>query len=237
MLDFKTIKKLSIKHQTTIINIVREYIQHLFLSYFYQEKGSENFLFKGGTALRIIYNSPRFSADLDFTGIKNGKVYEQIVENVIVKLEKNGFKVKIEESKKTSGGWLAIFKIKAYELTFNIINEISYRKRASFEGDLVLVTSEFTPSYTVFLLDPEIMIEEKVNALLTRKKPRDFFDLYFILRDLRLRKFYNQKYNQKIIPLIKKTDENFLKKELEIFLPINFKPILKNLKIKILEAI
>lgn len=37
---------------------------------FYQEKEAEAILFKGGTALRLIYQSPRFSEDLDFSGFK-----------------------------------------------------------------------------------------------------------------------------------------------------------------------
>ena len=40
----------------------------IFLSYLYQEPGSEKLLFKGGTALRIVFKSPRFSEDLDFSG-------------------------------------------------------------------------------------------------------------------------------------------------------------------------
>ena len=76
MISEKTIKELTQKYQTTEINIIREYCQHLFLSYFYQKRKSEQIYFKGGTALRIIYNSPRFSEDLDFTGIHNIAYYE-----------------------------------------------------------------------------------------------------------------------------------------------------------------
>lgn len=237
MLDFKVIKDLSVRYQTTTVNIIREYFQHLFLSYFYQEKGSENFLFKGGTALRIVYNSPRFSSDLDFTGIKNGKKYENIIENVIYKLNISGINVEIKESKKTSGGWLAVFKIKIYDLELNIVNEISYRKSNVFKGDLILVSSEFVSPYSLYLIDPKILVDEKINALLTRQKPRDYFDFYFILRDLRLRKFYNSKCNQKIFAVIKKANDSFLKKELELLLPINYRPILKDFKKKLLEVI
>jgi hypothetical protein len=39
--------------QTTELNVAREYCQHLFLSAFYQQSGSEQVKFKGGTALKI----------------------------------------------------------------------------------------------------------------------------------------------------------------------------------------
>jgi len=70
MLDREIIRKLALQHQTTEINIAREYVQHLFLSVFYQEPDSEKVLFKGGTALRITFQSPRFSEDLDFSGFR-----------------------------------------------------------------------------------------------------------------------------------------------------------------------
>lgn len=71
MIDLETIKILSQKYQIRIDNIIREYFQHLFLSFLYSQKESEDIYFKGGTALKIIYHSPRFSEDLDFSASKN----------------------------------------------------------------------------------------------------------------------------------------------------------------------
>ena len=68
MITADTIKKMAVALQTTELNIAREYAQHLFLSGFYQQRGTHPVMFKGGTALRIVYNSPRFSEDLDFSG-------------------------------------------------------------------------------------------------------------------------------------------------------------------------
>ncbi|MDI6689725.1 MAG: nucleotidyl transferase AbiEii/AbiGii toxin family protein [Actinomycetota bacterium] len=65
MITKDAIKRFATKAQTSDLNVAREYCQHLFLSYFYQQKGSEKLLFKDGTALKIIYGSPRFSEDLD----------------------------------------------------------------------------------------------------------------------------------------------------------------------------
>ena len=67
MLGRDNLEKFTKLQQTSVQNVVREYCQHLFLSFLYQNPGSEKLLFKGGTALRIILKSPRFSEDLDFT--------------------------------------------------------------------------------------------------------------------------------------------------------------------------
>ncbi len=48
MIDLNKIKKLSQEKQTTEINIVSEYFQHLFLYYFYQQKILKVFFLREG---------------------------------------------------------------------------------------------------------------------------------------------------------------------------------------------
>lgn len=107
MLDKIFLQKLAVKIQTSYGNVGREYIQHLFLRSFYTKSGSQNFLFKGGTSLRFVFGSPRFSQDLDFTGVKNGKNYEKVLEETLYDLSNEGIKVELTESKPTTGGHLA----------------------------------------------------------------------------------------------------------------------------------
>src|SRR3990167_4366422 len=103
----ETIKKLAIKFQTIPENIAREYFQHLFLRTFYQQDGSEKILFKGGTALRIIYGSPRFSEDLDFSGFATSiREVEDLLEVTILEIALEE-KIELEEAKATTGGYLA----------------------------------------------------------------------------------------------------------------------------------
>ena len=237
MLTAEQISELSQRYQTSRVNILREYLQHLFLSYFYQQKGSENFLFKGGTALRIIYNSPRFSEDLDFSGLRDGVIYEKIIERVLDLVSKTGdIKVDLTESKKTSGGWIGIFLFHILGNKIRVVNEISYRDKEK-EGSFVLVSSSFIPPYRVFALEPRILVEEKINALVTRKKPRDIFDLYFILRDTRLRKFYSPKKKELILNFIRDAKGSDIERDLGDFLPLSYKPLLKELVDKILDEL
>src|SRR3989344_8171288 len=94
--------------QTNIENIYREYAQHLFLQSLYQAKNSNKILFKGGTAYRIAYKSPRFSEDLDFSACQTGKKeIEEIIISALENLSNNGMECDIEESKETTGGYLA----------------------------------------------------------------------------------------------------------------------------------
>ncbi|MBU1894213.1 MAG: nucleotidyl transferase AbiEii/AbiGii toxin family protein [Candidatus Omnitrophica bacterium] len=139
--------------------------------------------FKGGTALRIIYNSPRFSEDLDFTVIKMSKSdIENLVQEALVEIEKIGISVKIDEFSSTSGGYIGFLSLDILNETISIELNISKRIGARKEGEVVLISSDFIPAYNLIQLSQKELVNEKIKALLERGKPRDFFDLYFILR-------------------------------------------------------
>mgnify|MGYP001609027102 FL=1 len=114
MLTRANLQKFTDQTQTKLENVVREYCQHLFLSHLYQLPGSEQLLFKGGTALRIIFHSPRFSEDLDFTGVKIAQhKVEELFINTLSTIEKTGIPVVLKEGKCTTGGYLGIFEFSA----------------------------------------------------------------------------------------------------------------------------
>jgi len=229
MIQEEEIERLTAKNQTSKINVYREYCQHLFLSYLYRQKEAGNtFFFKGGTALRLIYGSPRFSEDLDFSspGGDVGKI-ENIVENTLNEIEHEAIKVDITESKKTIGGYLAIieFDLTSYKIPLKI--EVSFREKKA-KGEITSITSEFTTPYTVVMFSKKDLVGQKIQALLTRAKPRDFYDLYFLIRASLLGK--EEKDNlEKIFALVRKTDISF-KKELQQFLPKSHWVLIKDFK-------
>jgi len=54
----------------SIIQIVREEYEMILLQSIFNSFMSQKLVFKGGTALRLAYGSPRFSDDLDFSELK-----------------------------------------------------------------------------------------------------------------------------------------------------------------------
>ena len=129
MISENFIKDLAKKYQTSELNVRREYFQHIFLSYFYQQAKAKNIFFKGGTALRLIYNSPRFSEDLDFNSTSiNYKEIEELLLNTLSQIEKENIPFNLKEAKKTTGGFLAIISFGADEQPVDIQIEISLRK-------------------------------------------------------------------------------------------------------------
>lgn len=228
MISSFAIQHLSQKLQSSELNVRREYIQNLFLSYFYQIPASDNIYFKGGTALRIIYKSPRFSEDLDFSS--NATTISKI-EDVIIQttreIEQEGIFIDIKESKRTSGGYLAIilFLLNSHKIAIQL--EISQRKGKN-KGETVTIANDFIPPYTLSALSQDQIISEKIQALITRQKARDFYDLYFILR-ANLLPAKEKDILTKVLAILHKTNIQF-EQELKLFLPKSHWAIIRNFK-------
>ena len=110
MINIANLERIAREGETNLFpNVVREYTQHLFLSELYRLPGAERLLFKGGTALRIVYECPRFSEDLDFSlfGIPANEVVgftEDLFLATVVEIERMGIHVTIDESVNTRHG-------------------------------------------------------------------------------------------------------------------------------------
>ena len=231
MIEKKQVQNLAQVWQTTADNVIREYFQQLFLSGLYQEKGSDSLLFKGGTALRIIWQSSRFSEDLDFTGVNIAiKGIEALMEGALAKTEMEGILPEIVESKSTSGGYLAIFQFEASGYKSHIQIEVSLRNGKKALGTAVLIQSALVAPYTLIHLKEEQLVSEKIRACLTRGKARDFYDLYFIFRSRMAFKdafIQDKQLKAKILKAIKSKKLDF-RRELKVFLPVNQRMIIKD---------
>lgn len=256
MISYEALEKLAVQYQAGVFpNIVREYFQHVFLSELYKLPEAEKMLFKGGTALRIIYGSPRFSEDLDFSvfGVPTRdlkKFVEDLFVKVLAKMEHSGIHVEIGgKSDKTSGGYfgIATFKLLDFppvsvEINVSLRNgrEFSLRRPASarhagggsgghVRGEVDSVANDFVPAYALVHLPQDELVEEKVfGALLERKKPRDFYDLYFIMRKGMFsvgHKTRLQETKEVIVTEAKKID---FRGELGAFLPANQQVIIRD---------
>ena len=90
-----------------------------------------------------------------------------------------------------------------------------------------LQENDFIPPYTIVYLEEKILVGEKVRALLDRAKPRDFFDLYFMLRHRELVKFIPKNIENlkgKLLEVLK----NGWEKELKLFLPVSYQTLIKD---------
>ena len=227
MITASSLQALATKHQVLLINIYREYVQHVFLSSLYQQDRADAFYFKGGTALKLVYHSPRYSEDLDFSlGLISFSAIERTILSVLEQIKTMGFKPEIIESKETSGGYLGKFRVYIYGEEVPISIQGSRRIKKGLEGEVELVANDFIPSYSVQLLAQPLLVGEKIEAALTRGKPRDFFDVYFLSRSGML-PLGKRKELGELIVMLKKNKIDFTA-ELKRFLPASFHSLIKN---------
>jgi predicted nucleotidyltransferase component of viral defense system len=191
MITTEVLETLARQQQTPVFpNIVREYFHHVFLSELYTLRGAEKMLFKGGTALRILYHSPHFSEDLDFSlfGILSSQVesfVERLFVDVLQEIERAGINVAIgAKSDATIGGYFGVATLRMLEYQpVEVEINVSARNGRDMRGEVDSVANDFVPTYTLVHLPQKELVEEKIfGALLERKKPRDFYDLYFMMR-------------------------------------------------------
>ena len=183
MLSKESLTQFTKTFQTVTLNVAREYCQHLFLSYLYQLAGSDRLLFKGGTALRIVFRSPRFSEDLDFTGsgITTAEV-ESLFTDTLIMVEKSGIPIELEEGKPTTGGYIGIGTFTVHDLEIPVHIEVSLRtNKKRTKGTRVLIANDYIPAYTLTHMPEDELITGKLAALMNRHKPRDFYDFFFLL--------------------------------------------------------
>src|SRR3989339_1253273 len=137
-------------HVATFPNIAREYFQHVFLSNLSQIPGGEKLLFKGGTALRIVYGSPRFYEDLDFSLFRipprdTKQFAEGLLIKVLTEIERSGIKTDLhEKSRPTDGGYFgaANFSVDQFPPASVEIN-VSARNGKNLISEVDSVANEF----------------------------------------------------------------------------------------------
>lgn len=228
MISEETILNLTTKYQTNVVNVRREYFQHLFLSYFYQQGKAGNIFFKGGTNLRFLHNSPRFSEDLDFNSASiDYEGIESTVLETLSQMEKENIKFSIKEGKPTSGGFFAMISFEGFAEPVDIEIEISQREEER-RGEVRAINNDYLPTYNVVSVTEQQLVLGKIRALLDRKKARDFYDLYFMLRS-RLPVPDKKELFPKVLAALGERDINF-EGELKLFLPKTHWAIIRDFK-------
>ena|SRR3990167_9077221 len=214
-------EKLSQEQKIDITQIVREEWEIKILKVLFDSLLGKKIYFKGGTALRLAYGSPRFSEDLDFTQIKS--ISKKDTDDFLVKIKSTYPEIDLNDYMDKFYTLLLEFKIKEEYLprSFSIKIEISKRQTKQYIFSLFLLTSRTTNLQVLANVENiESIYEEKLLAIKTRSKPRDLFDLWFI----------SQKQKMILPRNLPKLRKNFLRQELNRFLPKNYQDLVKQLE-------
>lgn len=250
MITKEQIGILAKSYQIDIFTIFREFLQLVFLSYLYRQRKPTKIYFKGGTAIHLLFGSPRFSEDLDFSTLCSNKEIGKILKKIEDQIQEElpEFKIlPVYLGKKTIR-----FRIKyqTQDFKYPLIIRADFNKEEPYSS---IVVSPLLTKFPLALfplishLSAEEILAEKVRALLTRGKGRDFFDLWFLVKkgvkiDLSLieKKTREVKRSFDQAFLLKKIENYPLKKirlDLAKFLPESQRGITEVLKEELLKAL
>ncbi len=237
MISIETLEKLGRQYQMGVFpNVVREYFQHVFLGELYKLSDAQKLLFKGGTALRIVYGSPRFSEDLDFSlfGVAQNEIksfVERLFVHVLAEMARADIKVELgDKIGITDGGYFGVATFRMFEYPpVSVEINVSSRNGRNVTGEVDSIANNFVPTYTIVHLPQTEIIEEKIfDALVKRKKPRDFYDLYIMMRKGMLSPEQKKKLAQIKDVVISNAKQINFKNELSTFLPIDQQGIIRD---------
>ncbi len=177
----------------------KDYLLKLFLYLYY--KRFDDAIFKGGTAIRFVYNLNRFSEDLDFNIDISPEKFQTQVKEVLKDLSTIGItnKLKKEEIFEKSYTCEIIFQGPLYKGTSQTRNKFridaGLRLKTIKNPEWKIINSEYPETkenFTSKLMSIEEILAEKIIAIFTRDKGRDLYDAWFLLN-------LNTKINHKLI--------------------------------------
>jgi predicted nucleotidyltransferase component of viral defense system len=179
--------KLSAEIGIDVQQILREEVELVFLRGLFESSFSEKLIFKGGTALRLIFESPRFSEDLDFS--LTDRIGLDEFTKVIGQITKSDERFSIRDLAAKYYTYLAEIKVKEpwQEIAFPVKIEVSKRV-FSEKAESCAVNLAKSPSTNISVMvrsfTLEQMLKDKLRVIEERKMPRDIFDIWFICQKL-----------------------------------------------------
>ncbi len=167
----------------------KEYMLHICLKNVYSGKGAEGIIFRGGTALRLLYGLNRFSEDLDFSSEMGAGSLRKCFIGAIEGFSDYGIEPEIINDEEFEKSCTLTVRLKGplYSGSVRSCNRIridaGYRAKVVLGGEWKLVRPIF-PDVGVFQANAMHLKEifaEKVAALLEREKGRDLYDAWVLM--------------------------------------------------------
>ena len=169
--------------------ILVEYLQHELLDSIFKEKASGLLNFIGGTAVRILYQSPRFSEDLDFDNFGlSFSQFENLLSSACRDMFHKGFV--IEKRFVESGAFHCYIKFPEilYQTGISplasrkILIRIDTEAKDKFYQPNEHIINRFALYRRILVAPASVLLAQKMMTVLERKreKGRDLFDVSYL---------------------------------------------------------
>ncbi len=207
--------------------IIREEAEMFFLNELADSFLGAKVIFYGGTALRLAYDSPRFSEDIDLLLVKPARFVE--FKKFIEETVKKNFNWRLKDIKNKRQTWFALIIIRDEKLKHNLSLKIEVHKpskKVDLKTEVSLIKSPVS-IFSPLLLTPTLaeMEKLKIAAAKNRKKARDVFDLWYLAQ--------KQRKEFKLDFEISFSSAKQFKNELRVFLPPKYYQVIDQLYEKV----
>lgn len=183
MLEINDIDKYSKILKIDRYTVLREYVQLVFLNQLFRIPRSNKLTFKGGTALRIIYGSARFSEDLDFNSKLGIGMLAKLLTDVLDKMRLVLPSIYMKEITTIQGYSAKLFlntEITPFPLSIKLDFSMRETTLSSFEQSVNSILP--VPSYSLIrAMETKEILAEKIRTLFQRTKGRDLYDIWYLL--------------------------------------------------------
>lgn len=169
--------------------ILVEYLQHELLDSIFKNKASGDLAFIGGTAIRVLYSSPRFSEDLDFDNFGLPfKQFESLLTAACKDMTYKGFVIEYRFVEKGAYHCYVKFPdilhragispLASRKILIRIDTEL---KEKNYELQ-TFVLNRFSLYRRIFIAPVAVLLSQKMMTVLGRKreKGRDLFDVSYL---------------------------------------------------------
>lgn len=166
-----------------------EYLQYEILDSLFKWPGSENLSFMGGTAIRILHQSVRFSEDLDFDNFAlSFDDFQSLLDRTCKDMAYKGFNIEYRVVEKEAFHCYIRFPEilyksgispdKGQKILIRIDSEA--KKKTYIPG--IFVLNKFSVFRRILAAPLEVLMSQKMMAVLYRKRARgrDLFDVSFL---------------------------------------------------------
>lgn len=182
MITLAQLRPFAHQHKTNDATVFREYLQLLFLSRLYEYSKTKQIIFKGGTAIHLVFQAPRFSEDLDFTVVMPEKEFMDVLTKTFSVLKSEG-QISFKPRKTLTGKRFLLSATLPDSTLRSFINlDFSFREKV-FEIQNSFLHPEYPVLFTsqVSHLSKNEIVSEKIRAIMHRQKGRDIYDLWYLL--------------------------------------------------------
>ena len=171
--------------------ILREYLQVLILKELYRLESGKKFCFTGGTYLRLVHQTKRFSEDLDFNAAGLMKAeFEKTLDRIWESLKKNGINAQLGFGH-WQNLWVAELTFPDVEHVYGVVSRYSKKAGIVIKVEVnrprwkiqpeALVIQGFGEMYPAMCTQRGALFADKIDALLKKNRARHLFDLMFML--------------------------------------------------------